>query len=163
MYIKLEIDTREPISESDKAVLLALAGAPTTTIVNFHGSPVSEPDDADTASTSGPALAAVPDPVEPPKRTRRTKAQIAADEAAAAAGDAPAASNENPAAADFGDGDAGTDDGYPTVEETVAAASALLATKQHDKVREALAAAGAERVSEVAADKRAAFIAALQA
>lgn len=155
MHLQLNIDT-ENITDADRGFLRALAGDAVFTVLE---------DLVEAAQAPAPTLSVVPDtePVpaaeDKPKRARRTKAQMAADEAAAAAedgtdeADLPGIAAETEAAA--------SDE--VTLEDAVAAASRLLSTKRGEEVKAALDQFGAARVSELKPRDYAAFVAALPA
>lgn len=99
---------------------------------------------------------------ETPKRTRRTRAQIEADNAKAAA---EAAKDEEPEDAPEPEADDEDDDllggGAPTLEDAVAKATELVSTGKSAVVKAALAEAKAKRVNELKGDQIQKFLDAL--
>lgn len=150
MNITITVDTDTPLTDHDKSILLAVAGATTVlaTVEEF---------DAPAASGSEPEE-------KKPRRTRRTKEQIAADEAAKKEAQASAKKEETPAA-DEADEDAAEDllgGDKPTMQDAVARATELISDGKTALVKGALAEAGASRVSELDDAGIATFLAALK-
>lgn len=145
MNITITVDTDTPLNDTDKAVLLALAGVESATVAPAEPEPTEEE--------------------KPKRRTRRTKEQIAADKAAEEAAKKEAqASEDDPAdtsAEDDSDEDLLGGDG-PTMKDAVDAATDAIAKGKTAKVKAALAEAGAKRVSELTDDSIPTFLSALK-
>jgi hypothetical protein len=191
MRISFEIDTAD-LTDADRAILRAIGGATQWTDLGYVDETAPEQTAEDQGYVPAPADGAHPPkdaPADPPKRKRRTKAEMEAARAAEpsqqeahaeAVADAqgpttaepvqqdapePEAVSEAPTAAEEDTGpvsftpDARTIDKFR--EEAVAKASAALANGDRASVKAALDAVGAKRVSELADDQLATFIAAL--
>lgn len=171
--VRITLAPGESYTPYENGILAAVAGGTALQEVSPHEASVKAPITIPAPAAAEPAEEAAP----APKRTRRTKAQIEADEKAAAEAEAAAAEVEEEAAAlpeaaepeadplaaleaDMDD----EDNSLPlTTADAVAKATEVLAAGGTAQVKAALATAGVKRVSELKGAAIAAFIAELEA
>lgn len=139
--MKIEIDTTQPLTDDDKALLLALVG-------QFGGAPRSLPDDTDAPAvqTAEPPVA---EEAPKPKRGRPRKTAEPKPELE----DAPAVKTP----------DADTERAEVTKDDVAKRVLAMVESGQRDKAREILEGFGVSKVRELAEDQVAAVFAALDA
>lgn len=172
--IRITLAAGEQYTPYENGILAAVAGGVSPTLT--ADTPVKGIKLPEMKSEEAPVPAAE-EAAPAPKRTRRTKAQIEADEKAAAEAEAAAAEAEEEAAAlpeeaepeadplaaleaDMDD----ADNSLPlTTADAVAKATEVLAAGGTAQVKAALATAGVKRVSELKGAAIAAFIAELEA
>lgn len=137
MIVTIQLDTESPLSSSDLDLLHTLTGL---------NAPSQEPAPAPAAPPLAPAPAATP-----AKRTKKKAAAPAEPEPEPTPAAEPEPATGEP-----------EQDSETQRAEAIALASSLLASGKREAVMEALSAAGASRVSEVAAAEIPAFLTALR-
>ena len=146
----ISFDTNE-LSPQDLRVLAFMAGQTQLPVAAPEPEPEPEPE---------------PVKPEPVKRTRKPKAEPEPEPepetSLNTSEDVPADLGEPAPAQPITPADVDDTPEGPTMADAVAAATKLVSSGQAAKVKEALAAVGAKRVSEVPADKIGEFLAALQ-
>jgi len=135
MFIQIQFNTEDGLSDEDKAILRALG----------YMDEGSAPDPGEAPAASKPAPA------------KKTAAKKTTTKKAAASPPPSEPEDESPAPDDTST----EDEDSELRDDAVARAQELLSSGQRDRVLEALAEAGAKKVSAIPADKLPAFMAAL--
>lgn len=148
MQIQVNINTNEPLSPHERAVLLALAGGRDSSLDTSSESAAEEPQEA--AKTA--VKATTPAKRAPAAKKPEPKPEPVVDDAADE--DEENLIEEEPAA---------ESDAAPTMQDAIDAATALVAKKKAPVVKAALADFGAARVSQLKDKDIAAFLEALKA